>query len=148
LSKKAVSPLVAVIVLVLVILVVSTLLWLWITTILGVTKSTPKVKLSANFDDETCIVTIVSISREAVSLDKVQVIIIENFATKEKALLDDDRIFGNITEDCKLAFWDVDMDFKLSPGDNFRLKKDYASPGITLRLLYIPTKGIMDEITL
>jgi flagellin-like protein len=146
-ERQAVSPVIGVMLLVVITVVIAAAVWLWLTTIIGGgAKTTPTVEMSATKEDNNYTISINSVSRSDIGLDKVKVFILKEGVSKDSFLLSDARIYGNKTG--KLSFIDEDMRMTLTVGDYFKLREDYAESGIMVRLIYIPTSGIMEELTL
>lgn len=143
-TAEAVSPVIGVILLIVITIIIAAFVYLWVAGLFGGgVKSTPKVEMRVDKENNEYTINVTYISR-SVDWDKVQVFLLKEGVSKKSGLVSDFEIYGNITEECELAFIDEDLDSCLSVGDYFRVRGDYDM----LRLVHIPTNGMMGEIRL
>ena len=145
-EKDAVSPVVGVILMVMITVVLAAVFYLWVIGIIGGgVKETPTVNLVQAKSSGQYNITVTHISRTC-SVDDVKFFIVnENGKTIKSGNLTDNDIYGSNGE---LSFSDKEPSGKLSVGDSFIIKGEYAKPDYTFRLTYSLTGNIMGEIKL
>ena len=145
-EKEAVSPVIGVILMVVMAVVIAAVVYLWIVGIIGGgVKETPTVNLVQTKSSGQYNITVKKVSRVC-SVDDVKFFILdEEEKTIKSGNLTDNDIYGSNGE---LSFLDKEPYGKLSVGDSFIIKGEYAKQGYRFRLKYSLTGGIMDEIKL
>ena len=145
-EKEAVSPVIGVILMVVMAVVIAAVVYLWIVGIIGGgVKETPTVNLVQTKSSGQYNITVKKVSRVC-SVDDVKFFILdEEEKTIKSGNLTDNDIYGSNGE---LSFSDKEPSGKLSVGDSFIIKGEYAKQGYRFRLKYSLTGGIMDEIKL
>jgi FlaG/FlaF family flagellin (archaellin) len=145
-KKDAVSPVIGVILMVVISVVLAAVFYLWVIGLIGGgVKETPKVNLVQTKSGSQYNIIVKYVSRTCSVHDIKFFILDKEGKTIKGGNLTDNDIYGSKAD---LSFSDKEPSGKLSVGDSFIIKGEYAKPDYKFRLTYSLTGNIMDEIKL
>jgi FlaG/FlaF family flagellin (archaellin) len=147
-----VSPIIGVILMVGITILIIALLWLWLGSLIAVSKSTPRVDFSTDRDaNGNFKVIIEAVSRGRISIDDVT-FRVQDPSGKYVPLSHNTikQVYGeSINSENDVVFCDIDLNGKLSAGDYFTIRAGdgIGEPDGKFILIYRPTGEIVIKAT-